>query len=102
MGGIWGSRESSVESLIEIAGYKAGVVITPEQLLGLLEGHGDLAIKLSPKGPAGFRLHSSEFEDAVVHLLYMLGNTSSPDNISISIELHHKYKNNAKLYPIFN
>lgn len=53
--------------------------------------HEDVATILDPNGPGGGRLHSSAFEEAVVHLLYRLGNTPSPNNIPITIELFHRY-----------
>ena len=91
MGGIWGSREFFSGALTEIAGYKAGVVLTANELFDLMREQ-DVANILDPDGPGGGRVHSTSFEEAVVYLLYKLGNTSSPRNVSISIELFHKYR----------
>jgi len=100
MGGISGSRETFAETLIEIAGYKAGVVLTDYELFEILKDEGDIGRILDPDGPGGGRLHSSSFEEVVTYLLYRLGNTPTPDNIPITIELYHKYgkKGDGKLY----
>lgn len=87
MGGIWGSREYFKDALIDIAGYKAGVLLSEAELYDIMRDQGEISELLSPDGPDGGRLHSSAFEEAVVYLLYRLGNTSSPDNISITAEL---------------
>lgn len=96
MGGIWGSREFFNDALTEIAGYKAGVILSEAELYDLMRDQGEIAEVLSPDGLGGGRVHSSAFEEAVVYLLYRLGNTSSPRNVPISIELFHKYKNTPK------
>lgn len=96
MGGIWGSREFFSDALTEIAGYKAGVVLTDAELLELMREQEEVARILDPEGPGGGRLHSSSFEEAVVYLLYRLGNTPSPSNVSITIEMFHRYRNGSK------
>ncbi len=53
MGGIWGSREFFNDALIEIAGYKAGVVLTDGELLELMREQEDVAAILNPNGPGG-------------------------------------------------
>lgn len=100
MGGIWGSREFFSDALTEITGYKAGVVLTDAELLELMREHEEVARILDPEGPGGGRLHSSSFQEAVVYLLYRLGNTPSPSNVSITIEMFHRYRNGpkAKIY----
>lgn len=100
MGGIWGSREFFVEVLTEIAGYKAGIVLTQEELFDILNDQNDIGTILDPNGPGRGRIHSSSLEDAVVTLLYRLGNTPSDKNISITIEMFHKYRkgDKAKIY----
>ncbi len=91
MGGIWGSREYFNDALIEIAGYKAGVILTDAELFDIMREDPEVSRILDPAGPGGGRIHSSGFEEAVTLLLYKLGNIASPDNISITIELFHKY-----------
>ncbi len=100
MGGIWGSREFFVEVLTEIAGYKAGIVLTETELFEILNDQDDIGKILNPNGPGGGRIHSSSFEDSVITLLYRLGNTPSDRNISITIEMFHKYQkgDKAKIY----
>lgn len=96
MGGILGSREFFSDALTEIAGYKAGIVLTEAELLELMREQEEVARILDPAGPGGGRLHSSVFDDAVVYLLYRLGNTPSPRNISITIEMFHRYRHGPK------
>jgi restriction system protein len=48
---------------------------------------------LDPDGPGGGRIHSSTFEEAVVTMLYRLGNTPEESNVSITIQLFHRYRN---------
>ena len=93
MGGIWGAREFFSDALTEIAGYKAGVVLTDVELFDIMRDQGDVARILDPEGPGGGRIHSSAFEEAVVTLLYRLGNTPEDRNVSITIQLFHKYRN---------
>lgn len=93
MGGIWGSREFFSDALIEIAGYKAGVVMNDVELFDMMRDQGDVARILDPDGLGGGRIHSSAFEEAVVILLYRLGNTPDDRNVSITIQLFHKYRN---------
>ncbi|MER9374252.1 restriction endonuclease [Mesorhizobium sp. M0491] len=95
MGGIWGARQYFVDALAEIAGFKAGVVLTEIELYELLHDQ-EIAEILDPDGPGGGRIHSSSFEEAVVTLLYRLGNTPSDSNVSITIEMFHKYRNSEK------
>jgi restriction system protein len=87
------SREFFTDALTEIAGYKAGVVLTGEELLDIMRDDGDLTAILDPAGPGGGRIRSSLFEEAVVTLLHRLGNTPSDSNVPIIIEMYHRYRN---------
>ncbi|TIR28291.1 MAG: restriction endonuclease [Mesorhizobium sp.] len=100
VGGIWGSRQYFIDALTEIAGYKAGVVLTEVELYEILRDQDDIARILDPDGQGGGRLHSSVVEEAVVTLLHRLGNTPSDRNIPITIEMFHKYRrtDNKKIY----
>ncbi|MBB4283923.1 restriction system protein [Agrobacterium tumefaciens] len=102
MGKIWGSREFFIDVLTEIAGYKAGIVLTEEELYEIMRDEGDVGIILDPNGPGGGRIHSSSLEEAVVTLLYRLGNTPSDSNISITIEMFHKYRKNTQQKAIYD
>lgn len=93
MGGIWGSREFFSDALTEIAGYKAGVVLTESELWNIMRDEGDVARILDPDGTGGGRIHSSTFEEAVVTLLHRLGNTPEGNNIPITIQMYHRYRN---------
>lgn len=93
MGGITMARTDFVDRFVEIVGYKAGIVITAEDLAKLLTDFDEaLAAKLKPNGPEGFRLHSTEFEEIVAHLLFKLGNIDSPSTMSASATLFHEAK----------
>lgn len=96
MGGIWGSRQFFSDTLTEIAGYKAGIVLTEAELYDLMREQDEIARILDPAGPGGGRVSSSALEDSVVLLLYRLGNTPSPRNVSITTEMFHKYRNGRK------
>ena len=92
MGGIWGSREFFSDALTEIAGYKAGIVLTERELFDLMRDESDVAGILDPDGPGGGRIHSSTFEGAVVTLLHRLGNTPEDNTVPITIQMYHKYR----------
>lgn len=96
MGGIWGSREYFNDALVEIAGYKAGVVLSETELFAIMRDFVDVARILDPDGPGGGRVHSSAFEEAVAFLLHKLGNASSPRNVPITVEMFHRYKKTDK------
>lgn len=97
MGGITMARVSFVDQFTEIVGFKSGIIITPDQLTDLLGDYDvDLAAKLRPDGPDGFRMYSTEFEDVVAHLLYKLGNIDSPRVMSASAQLYHQFKDDPK------
>lgn len=96
MGSIWGSRQFFLDTLTEIAGYKAGIVLTERELLAFMQEQEEVARILDPAGPGGGRLHSTALEEAVVYLLYRLGNTPSPSNNPITVELSHRYRNGSK------
>lgn len=101
MGGISAAKQTFVDSFIEIAGFKAGIVLSQADLVEIFNGYGDLGRLLSEDGPEGFRLHSSEVEEATRHLLYSIGNIPSPNNIPATIALFHKYKRDADKLTMF-
>ena len=92
MGSIHLSRDSLIESLAEVVGFKSGLLLTEGDLIELLHGSGFFGTILDPNGPGGGRIRSEEYEDALVLILYKLGRTTSPHNILFIAEMYHKYK----------
>lgn len=101
MGGISAAKQTFVDAFIEIAGYKAGIVLTQEKLVEIFKDYGDLGHLLSEDGPEGFRLRSEEVEEATRHLLYSVGNIPSRSNIPATISLFHKYKRDPEKLSTF-
>lgn len=99
MGGISGNRDFFVEALTEIAGYKAGVVLTDVELFEILRDT-EVGAIIDPDGAGGGRIHSSSFEEGAAELLFRLGNTTEPSTVPSSIRMYHKYKDTPE-YPIY-
>lgn len=102
MGGINASKQTFIDSFIEIAGFKAGVVLSQADLVHIFKDHGELGALLSEDGPEGFRLHSSEVEDATRHLLRSIGNITTSRNVPVTVALYHKYKHDSSKLVLFN
>lgn len=98
--GIWLSRQSMIDMLLEIAAFKAGVVLTEDEVVKLVAGSSIGDGFLTPNKPGG-RVESVEIEDAVAQLLYQLGNIDSPSNMPITIKLFHRYKGDPEQLEIF-
>ncbi len=97
LGSINISRTAAVETLSEIVGYKAGILIGPEELRDLLQDYDpQLAERIASEQVGGFRFHSSEFQEIVAHLLFKVGNIESPSTVPYSIAMFHKAKKDPK------
>jgi restriction system protein len=90
------SRQTLLDSLIEIAGYKAGVVVDEDEVTKMTEGTS--VGEFLASGRAGLRIRSEEIEEATAQLLYAVGNTESPNTLPIGVELHHRYKSDPKMF----
>lgn len=98
--GIWLSRQSLIDELIEIAGYKAGVVITEEDVVGMVADT-SIGQDFLKDGREGGRIRSEDVEEAAAQLLYALGNIPSPSTIPIGIQLFHRFKEDPKKLETF-
>ncbi|WP_084418098.1 restriction endonuclease [Henriciella litoralis] len=94
MGGINMSSSDFVDHFIEIVGYKSGVVIGRKKLFQIVEDYDPrITLALGPEGAGSYRMHSSEFESIVAHLLHRIGNIDDPSTMPVSIRLFHQSKN---------
>lgn len=89
--GIWLSRQSMIDTLLEIAAFKAGVVLTEEEVIEFVAGS-SIGDDFLAAGKAGGRTDSVEIEEAAAQLLYRLGNIESSSNTPTTIQLFHRYK----------
>lgn len=89
--GIWLSRQSMIDMLLEIAAFKAGVVLTEDEVIKLVAGS-SIGDGFLVSNKIGGRTDSVEIEETVALLLYQLGNIDSPSNMPITVKLFHKYK----------
>ncbi|MBQ4826910.1 restriction endonuclease [Leisingera sp. HS039] len=97
MGSINISRKSAVELFTEFAGFKAGIVVTENELAEILQDfNADLAAKITSEEVDGFRFHSTEVEEIAAHILYKLGNIDEPSTIPKHLRLFHKVKSDPK------
>lgn len=92
MGAIHLTREHLLETLIEVVGFKAGIVLGEDRLLDIVGTSGPVAEILDPDGPGGGRVRSEEVEEAVAALLHAVGNTASPHRTFSAIAMFHRYK----------
>lgn len=88
-------------TLSEAAGFKTGIALSKEQLIDIFPSDSDYKEMLSMSDESVIRIHSEDVDYIFNQILYYLGNIESPDNISSTIRLLHKYMKNEKLYPIF-
>jgi restriction system protein len=100
MGGISFSAQVLPDILSEVAGYKAGLTLSVEQMCDLFSGseYPDL---IRRGEEFGVRLRSEEYEDLFYSLLHRIGHTEEKyDGPMVeSARLLHKYKgNDAKLF----
>lgn len=102
MGGIWMASADLLDSLIEIVGFKTGLVLSKERaVLFLAEQDPDFAAKLAGDNRM-MRTESAVYEELVAHLLYRLGSLSSPRVSGPVGDVYHKYKKDpeaAELVP---
>ncbi len=101
MGAIHLTREYLLETLIEIVGFKAGLVLAEEGLLKIIGKGWSVADILDPEGPGGGRLRSEEVEEAVAMLLHAVGNTPSPRRTFPTIDMWHRYKGDPASLEVF-
>ncbi|MDF2723318.1 MAG: restriction endonuclease [Paenibacillus sp.] len=97
MGAAWMSRGKLVRQTSEVIGYKAGLALTRNEFNDIMsKEYEDIW-----KGPDQefLRIRSEEYEGLIAHLLYAVGNTSSPDMMTDTY-LAYKYFE-TPLFPLF-
>lgn len=92
MGSINLTREHLLETLTEVVGFKAGVVIDEARLRSIVGTDGPVGSILDAKGAGGGRVRSEDVADAVALLLHAVGNTASPIRTFSTIDMYHRYK----------
>lgn len=91
------------DQLSELAGYKAGLALSIEELCDHLSGDdrnlGDLVVQSEQHG---IRIRSEEFEAVCYRLYYRIGYTEDEyDGCPSGIRLYHKYKSNPKMLALY-
>lgn len=75
--GIWLLRKSLIDALVEIAGYKAGLIVMEDEVVRMV-AETAIGVDFLADGRKGGRIRSEDLEDAAAQVLYALGNISSP------------------------
>lgn len=98
--GIWLSRQSMIDTLLEVAAFKAGVVLTEADVVELTADT-SIGQRFLATGKQGGRIGSEEMDEAVAQLLYGLGNIASPSTLPITIQLYHRFRCDPEKLEIF-
>ncbi len=98
--GIWLSRQSMIDTLLEAAAFKAGVVLTEDQVVELVAGS-SIGDGFLASGKDGGRIESQEIDEAAAQLLYKLGNIASPSTLPVTIQLYHRLRDDPERLEIF-
>lgn len=97
MGGITFGPKVLPDNLAELAGSKAGLAMSIEEICDHLSGSGHADIVLAAEAD-GVRLRSEEYEDLFYHFMYRIGYTEDEYKGPV-IEMarqYHRYKNDPK------
>lgn len=89
-----------IDTLLEVAAFKAGVALTEEEVVELVSGT-SIGDGFLASNQGGGRIESQEVDEAVAQLLYNLGNISSPSTLPITMQLYHRYKDDPAQLEIF-
>lgn len=90
-----------VATISEAAGFKTGIALDKPQLIDLFPDDSGFRDMLSMGDESVIRIHSSDIDELFMQVLYHLGNVDTPTPVSSTIRLLHKYKDDAKLYPVY-
>lgn len=90
MGAFHLSRLETISLLGEIVGYKAGLILSREDIQRHIPDYKEI---WSGSDDDILRIRSEYLEEIVCGLLFGVGNISSPRRIFPGIALYHKYKN---------
>ncbi|HHB1653404.1 MULTISPECIES: restriction endonuclease [Bacillus] len=99
MGAIWTNRSQLIGRTSEIVGYKSGLALNREEFGEIIpEKFHDFWFG---EDQQVIRIRSEIYEELISYLLYKVGNTENPSNVSPTILLSRKYSNNpetSKMY----
>jgi len=85
------------ESLIDLIGYKSGVVVDQSDIIHLLK-EDDQLVEFADLPPGGcIRIRPESYESVIEYLLYRMGRLENRWNMLPGIDLYHKYKNNPRM-----
>jgi restriction system protein len=100
MGAINFSRGELIGQTTELVGYKAGIALTRERSAELLS---EASRQYWSGGPDEqyIRIRSEVYEELFAELMFGLGRISSKSTMPIGIALFHRYKDDGRLFPIF-
>lgn len=93
MGAIRFKSIDLISTVGEIVGYKSGLALTREELVGHLDEAPELQETLTYPDDNNVRVRSEEFEMIIIEILYRIGNIPSRIYAPATIMLYHKYKN---------
>src|SRR5712691_4563911 len=103
MGTIWCHGRSGLVSMVsEIVGFKAGVAVSRERMVELLEDsiESEGFFDVADDDEIIVRVRSEEVEAVVHELLFKLGNLPTPRAVHPAIGLLHRYKHDPALWKI--
>ena len=98
MGAIHLRRIELVTSLSELVGYKAGIALTRGEITKFIPDEEDLFVGDDDQG---LRVRSEEFDGLLCKLLYAVGNTRTASSMPSSLQMYHRFKNDAVLFPVY-
>lgn len=89
MGRIWYHRSGLVASLSETVGYKSGLALTEDEIIGLLADHSEL---LQGEATELISLRSELFAQFIAKLMFEVGNIPAPEPIPPGPMLRRRYE----------
>lgn len=106
MGTILCSRIELITTISETIGYKSGLALSRNEIIGRLPDYKDY---FSGNDEDGLRIKSDVFEGMILELLHKIGNIPSPKSTPIILELYQKYSDKpahqellVKIIELFN
>ena len=96
MGAVITSVDDYLDSLSEIVGYKSGIALTRDELIGYLAEQPGLEGIREFDGKDVLRIRSEVIQDTVVRILNKLGNTDAKGFMPLGVDLLKKYQNDPK------
>jgi restriction system protein len=92
LGSIWFPGCELAPTVSEMVGYKAGVALSRDRMVELIEGSMEAEGFFDTDDQALVRVRSEELEAVVHELLFKLGHTSTPRRVHPAIGVYHRFK----------